>query len=104
MVVRNRKKGRSLKRVCLPMAPVLLVHPERRFRHVPASGATDILRHWMHLRNIEDPIGTPMSGGGDCGSQECPEGVGISEVVLVALPERFCISGRYLLYVVAERT
>jgi len=30
--------------------------------------------------------------------------VGISEVVLVALPERFGISGRYLLYVMAERT
>ena len=30
--------------------------------------------------------------------------VGVSEVVLVALPERFGISGRYLLYVMAERT
>ena len=28
----------------------------------------------------------------------------VSEVVLVALPERFGISGRYLLYVMAERT
>jgi hypothetical protein len=38
MVVRNRKKSRSLKRACLPMAPVLLVRPERRFRHVPLQG------------------------------------------------------------------
>jgi len=30
--------------------------------------------------------------------------VGIPKVVLVALPERFGISGRYLLYVMAERT
>src|SRR4029077_7289156 len=30
--------------------------------------------------------------------------VSVSEVVLVALPERFGISGRYLLYVMAERT
>jgi len=30
--------------------------------------------------------------------------VGVSEVVLVALPERFGISGRYLLYVMAQRT
>ena len=30
--------------------------------------------------------------------------VRVSEVVLVALPERFGISGRYLLYVMAERT
>ena len=30
--------------------------------------------------------------------------VGVSEVVLVALPERFGVSGRYLLYVMAERT
>ena len=30
--------------------------------------------------------------------------VGVSEVVLVALPERFGISGRYLLYVMTERT
>jgi hypothetical protein len=30
--------------------------------------------------------------------------VGVSEVVLVALPERFGISGRHLLYVMAERT
>ena len=37
-----------------------------------------------------------LHGFGDC--------VGIPEVVLVALPERFGISGRYLLYVMAERT
>jgi hypothetical protein len=30
--------------------------------------------------------------------------VGVSEVVLVTLPERFGISWRYLLYVMAERT
>jgi hypothetical protein len=30
--------------------------------------------------------------------------VGVSEVVPVALPERFGISGRYLPYVMAERT
>jgi hypothetical protein len=37
-----------------------------------------------------------LHGFGDC--------VGIPEVVLVALPERFGISGRHLLYVMAERT
>src|SRR6267142_839661 len=38
MVERNRKKGRSLKRACLPMASVLVIRPERRFRHVPLQG------------------------------------------------------------------
>src|SRR5258705_13873650 len=38
MVERNRKKGRSLKRACLPMASVLVIRPEQRFRHVPLQG------------------------------------------------------------------
>ena len=37
-----------------------------------------------------------LHGFGDC--------VGIPEVVLVALPERFSIGRRYLLYVMTERT
>ena len=32
------KKGRSLERLCLPMALVLLIRPEWRFRHVPLRG------------------------------------------------------------------
>ena len=40
--------------------------------------------------------GRSLNSLGDC--------VGISEVVLVALPERLGISGRYLLYVMTERT
>src|SRR6266478_9632498 len=60
MVVRNRKKGRSLKRACLPMAPVLVIRPERRFRHVPLQGQLHSTRPdapEKQLVSPEDPIG-----------------------------------------------
>jgi hypothetical protein len=76
MVVRNRKKGRSLKRVCLPMAPVLLVRPERRFRHVRLRGQLTFYATGRALETAgcaRRPDWRLLSGGGDCGSQECPE-------------------------------
>src|ERR1700730_15712727 len=75
MVVRNRKKSRSLKSACLPMAPVLLVRPQRRFRHVPLQGqlhSTPPDAPEKRVASPEGPIGIPP-GGGDCGSEECPE-------------------------------
>src|SRR6266436_37914 len=55
-----KKKGRSLKRACLPMAPVLVVRPERRFRHVPLQGQLHSTRPdapEKQLVSPEDPIG-----------------------------------------------
>jgi hypothetical protein len=46
----NRKKRRSLKRACLPMASVLLVHPGRRFRLSRLKG-NYIIRDLTRLRN-----------------------------------------------------
>src|SRR6266446_1008786 len=60
MVVRNRKKGRVLKRACLRMAPVLVIRPERRFRHVPLQGQLHSTRPdapEKQLVSPEDPIG-----------------------------------------------
>src|SRR5882724_9105122 len=59
MVERNRKKGRSFKRACLPMAPVLVIRPERRFRHVPLQGQLHSTRPdapEKQLVSPEDPI------------------------------------------------
>jgi hypothetical protein len=44
------KGGGLFKSGCLPMAPMLLVVPERRFRHVPFNG-NYILRDLTRLRN-----------------------------------------------------
>jgi len=52
------------------MAPVLLVRPERRFRHVPLQGQPHSTRPDAPEKQVvlpEYPIGIP-SGGGDCGS------------------------------------
>jgi hypothetical protein len=48
----NRKKRRSLKRACLPMASVLLVRPGRRFRLSRSKGNyIYIIRDLTRLRN-----------------------------------------------------
>jgi hypothetical protein len=48
--VRTAKKRRYLKRACLPMAPVLLVRPGRRFRLSRFKG-NYIIRDLTRLRN-----------------------------------------------------
>jgi hypothetical protein len=75
MAERTRKKSRSLKSACLPMAPVLLVRPERRIRHIPLQGQlhstpTDALE--KQVASPEGPIGY-RPGAATAAPKECPE-------------------------------